>query len=193
MMKDDAAHCDGVTSSRAFGPKTKIHVFAAVGIAFVEPAEFSPECALNEEACSCDGLNYPRRLDESHPERRKRAFVLGLSLVIKKNSRVVDRASASVALDITDDASSKAKLPVGRQHRLQPVWREHEIIVQQEQEISSGDRGTAVVRGGVAEIRFVENNAVSRAEAGQPQTRSIRAAIVDENDLMRKIAWQRGV
>src|SRR4051812_22569580 len=155
MMKDDAVHCDGVHPSRAFGPKTKIHVFAAVGIAFVEAAEFSPACALYEETCSRDGLNYPDRLDQSHPERRKRAFVLGLSLVVEENSHVVDRPGVSVALDITDDASSRAELAVGRQHRLQPVWREHEIIVQQEQEIPSGDRGTAVIRGGVAEIRFV--------------------------------------
>lgn len=126
--------------------------------------------------------------------------MLGFAFRIDEHAGVIDGAGAGIALDIADHACAVAKVGVRSEHRFEPTWREHEIVVQQAKKAAAGDSCTAIVGGGVAEISLVENDAdvgslalAAPAKVFKPGAGAVGATVVDQNYFVGEISRERGL
>lgn len=80
------------------------------------------------------------------------------------------------------------------EHGLEPARSEDEIVVEENDEFSSGDGGSVVVGGGVAEITIMQNEADLRigAKRFKPGAGAVTAAVVDEDDFVSQVGRKAG-
>ncbi len=185
-MARHTAHGDGVHAAGGDGAKAEIHVLAAVDVAFVESAELQPQRAVNEHTGPGDGAHRPDRLQPAREERGRRAEMLHLAFDVEEHAGVIHGAGVDAALDVAHEARARPERAVGSEHGLKPAGGENEIVVEQGEELAAGEGNAAVVGGGVAEVAFVEHDLERRGQRGEPGAGAIRAAVVHDDDLVRR-------
>ena len=117
----------------------------------------------------------------------------GFALLIDDDAGVVDDAGAGIELDVADEAGAVGEGAVGAEEGFEPVGEEDEIVVEEGEEVATGDRDGAIVGGGVTQIAVVQDDAKRRGEGGQPGTGVVGAAVVDEDDFVGEAGGEGGL
>lgn len=119
--------------------------------------------------------------------------MLGFALEVDGDAGVIEGAGFGVELEVADETGAEAVSAVGGEHRLQPLGREDEIVVEQGEKLAAGERGAGVVGGGIAEIFRLQDDADGGVggEGGEPRAGAVGAAVVDEDDLVGEAGRER--
>lgn len=195
VVPHDAAEGDDVDVTGSGGAEAEVDVFAAVNECGVEAAQFLPKGTANEDARAGDRHGASVKEGERREARGERqgAEVFGFALGVDGDAGVIEGAGGGVELEVADETGAWAVGAVGGEHRLKPVGREDEIVVEQGEKLAAGERGSGVIGGGVAEIFRLQDDADGGVggEGGEPGAGAVGAAVVDENDLVGEAGGKR--
>ena len=188
------AHGTPERNDRAFSPgaefEGEIDVFAAVDKGFVESADGQKVFTPHEAAGGGDGEDFAQAADGFGQGTE----VFDFPLSRDTDAGVVKRAVIGAILDVADQTGAPAETGVGGEHRLKPARGEHEVVVEQRQELAAGDGRAAIIGGGETEVALVEHDAKRRVAQGrQPVTRAVGTAVVDQNDFVGETGRKRGL